>query len=134
MILGMQTLLSYQVLPCRNVPAGLVRQELLVLSPVWRGRRLTITYPDGAVHTLTGRQRTGRPCDLKVFWTRHHAAAPAVCLAIGGNGGVREEGLPASRRPPVGRPFLGLAERLIPAEVLAVIGPPPPSMRALLSG
>ncbi len=124
----MQTLLTYLVLPCRNVPGGLPRQELVVLSPIWRGAELTITYPDGEVHILTGRRRSGRPCEVRVFWTRHRPDAPVVCLAIGGDGGLRESG-----PPPRGRPFLCLAESLIPAEVLAVIGPPPPPERVLLS-
>ncbi len=130
----MQARLSYLVLPCRNVPGGLARQEFLVLSPIWRGPSLALVYPDGEVHTLTGRQRTGKPCDLRVFWTRHRPGAPAVCLAIGGTGGVREAGPPEKLQPPVGRPFLALAESLIPAEVLAVIGPPPPPERLLLGG
>jgi hypothetical protein len=130
----MLTVLTYQVLPCPNVPAGLPRQQLLVLSPVWRGPSLTISYPDGEEYLLTGRHRTGRPCDLRVFWTRHQSRAPAVCLVIGGAGGLRETRLPAGLKKGVGRPFLCLAETLIPPEVLAVIGPPPPPERPLLPG
>lgn len=128
----MQTLMPYRVLPCRNVPAGMARQEFLVLSPIWRGPSLTIQFPDGVEITLTGRQRTGRPCELRVFWTRHQPKAPVVCLVIGGTGGIRETWPPESGHAPRGRPFLCLAESLIPAEVLAVIGPKPRPERLLL--
>jgi hypothetical protein len=128
----MQTLMAYRVLPCRNVPTGMARQEFLVLSPIWRGATLTIRFPDGVELLLTGRQRTGRPCDLRVFWTRHQPQAPAVCLVIGGTGGIRETGPPGSGQPSRGRPFLCLAESLIPEEVLAVIGPQPRPERLLL--
>jgi len=128
----LQTLLSYRVLPCRNVPQGMARQEFLVLSPIWRGATLTIVFPDGTEHILTGRERTGRPCELRVFWTRHHPQGPAVCLVIGGTGGIRETGPPESRQPPRGRPFLCLADSLIPEEVLMVIGPRPEPEQLLL--
>lgn len=128
----MQTLLPYRVLPCRNVPGGMARQEFLVLSPIWRGPSLTIRFPDGMELILTGRQRTGRPCELRVFWTRHQPQAPAVCLVIGGTGGIRESGAAGSGQSSRGRPFLCLAESLIPKEVLAVIGPQPRPERLLL--
>ena len=47
------------------------------------------------------------------------------CLAIGGDAGVRDLGPPGGVEFPQGKPFLALAESMIPAEVLEVIGPPP---------
>jgi hypothetical protein len=55
-----------------------------------------------------------------------------VCLAVGGEAGLRllmpQKEDEASR----GLAFLALAESLIPPEVLAVIGPPPPVEPLLL--
>jgi len=119
--------LEYGVQPGSNVPQGLPRQRLAVLSPVWRGPALTLEYPDGKLHTLVGWSGSapGAPCDLRVFWTRHEPGAPAVPLAIGGDAGLRlsEAGAPAAAAQ--GLPFLALALRMVPAAVLAVIGPPP---------
>jgi hypothetical protein len=119
-------LLPYEVKPGDQLPGGLPPQSLAVLSPVWRGPTLAIEYPDGAVETLTGRTATGEPGDVRVFWTRESPRGPAVCLAIGGDGGllaVLREGAGETVR---GRAFLALAASLIPPEVLAVIGPAPP--------
>ena len=69
----------------------------------------------------------GAPCDLKVFWTRHEPATPAVALAIGGDAGVRQFGPGGAEEFAQGLPFMALAESMIPAEVLEVIGPPPES-------
>ena len=65
----------------------------------------------------------GESCDLKIFWTRHELTAPAVALAIGGDAGVRHLGPGAAQ----GFPFMALADSMIPAEVLKVIGPAPES-------
>ena len=121
----MDQYLEYEVRPGSNVPQGLPRQRLAVLSPIWRGPVLTLTYPDGEVRTLMGWSGSapGAPCDLKIFWTRHKPAAPAVALAIGGDAGVRHFGPGAVQ----GLPFMALAAGMIPAEVLNVIGPPPES-------
>ena len=125
----MDQYLEYAVKPGSNVPQGLPRQRLLVLSPIWRAPALTLTYPQGEVRTLMGWSGSGpgAPCDLQVFWTRHEAAAPAVALAIGGDAGVRqfEPGVAGGRVQ--GFPFMALADRMIPAEVLDVIGPAPES-------
>jgi hypothetical protein len=125
-------LLEYEVKPGENLPGGLPRQRLVVLSPIWRGPALHLEYPDGEVEILVGRRESGKPCDLQVFWTRENPQGPAVCLAIGGNAGLRllsgEEGGAASR----GLAFLALAESLIPPEVLAVIGPRPSAEPLLL--
>jgi len=123
----MENFLEYEVHPCANVPQGLPRQRLAVLSPIWRGESLRLEYPDGAVHLLQGCSGpgVGRPCDLRVFWTRHQPRAPAVCLAIGGDGGLRDLGPAGDDAAPKGYPFLALAENLIPPEVLACIGPAP---------
>jgi hypothetical protein len=125
----MDQYLEYAVRPGSNVPQGLPRQRLAVLSPIWRGPALTLEYLDGEVRTLVGwsGDAPGGPCDLKVFWTRHEAAAPAVALAIGGDAGVRQSGPGGGADPVQGLPFMALAERMIPAEVLAVIGPAPAS-------
>jgi len=120
-------LLSYEVTPCENLPAGLPPQPLVVLSPVWRRPALTIEYQDGGTETLEGRTAGGETCDVRVFWTRANPQGPAVCLAIGGDGGLiaifREGGRETTR----GRAFLALAGSLIPGDVLALIGPPPPA-------
>ena len=125
----MHQYLEYEVRPGSNVPQGLPRQRLAVLSPIWRAPALTLEYPDGEVHTLMGWSGSapGVPCDLKVFWTRHEPAAPAVALAIGGDAGVRHFGPGGADDPGQGLPFMALADSMIPAEVLEVIGPPPES-------
>jgi hypothetical protein len=123
----MDQYLEYAVRPGSNVPQGLPRQRLVVLSPIWRARVLTLEYSDGEVHTLMGWSGAdpGIPCDLRVFWTRHEPGAPAVALAIGGDAGVRlfAPGVADDTAP--GFPFMALAASLIPAAVLNVIGPPP---------
>ena len=119
-------LLPYEVKPGENLPGGLPPQSLVVLSPVWRGPALVVEYPDGDTETLSGLTFSGEPCEVKVFWTRENPRGPAVCLAIGGDAGllaVMRDGLRETTR---GRAFLALAASLIPPEVLAVIGPPPP--------
>ncbi|MBI4644015.1 MAG: hypothetical protein HY743_09925, partial [Deltaproteobacteria bacterium] len=67
----------------------------------------------------------GGPGDLRIFWTRPQPQGPPVCLAIGGDGGLRDWGPAGMDAPPQGYPFLALAESLIPLEVLEVIGPAP---------
>ena len=121
--------LEYEVRPGSNVPQGLPRQRLMVLSPIWRGPGLTLKYPHGEVRTLVGWSGSapGAPCDLQVFWTRHEPQAPAVALAIGGDAGVRHFGPGAAADPVQGLPFMALADSMIPAEVLEVIGPAPES-------
>jgi hypothetical protein len=123
----MQYIIEYEVIPSDNVPEGMARLELTVMSPVWRGLSMELEYPDGEVRTLVGWSGSGagRPAELQVFWTRHEPGAPAVCLAIGGDAGVRDLGMPEGEEAPQGKPFLALAPSLIPAEVLEVIGPPP---------
>jgi|UniRef100_A0A7V6A2K2 hypothetical protein len=126
--------LAYEVQPGENLPEGLPRQSLLVLSPVWRGPVLRIEYPDGDTETVEGRTKSGKPCEVQVFWTRRDPGGPAVCLAIGGDGGlfaVLSSGVTATSR---GLALLALAESLIPGEILAVIGPPPAQTEALLLG
>jgi len=123
----MEQYLEYEVKPGDNVAQGLCRQHLAVLSPIWQGPALTLEYPDGEVYTLVGWMGAapGEPCDLRVFWTRHEPSAPAVALAIGGNGGVRHCGPDPGNDASMGFPFLALAPSMIPAEVLKVIGPAP---------
>jgi hypothetical protein len=125
----MHQYLEYEVRPGSNVPQGLPRQRLAVLSPIWRAPALTLKYPDGEDHTLMGWSGSapGAPCDLQVFWTRHTPAAPVVALAIGGDAGVRHFGPGGADDPAQGFPFMALADSIIPAEVLEVIGPPPES-------
>ena len=53
--------LDYEVKPGDNLPGGLPRQSLVVLSPVWRGPALTIEYPDGDTETLLGRTPRANP-------------------------------------------------------------------------
>jgi hypothetical protein len=120
--------LEYEVIPGDNVAQGLPRLRLAVLSPVWRGAALFLEYPDGEVHTLVGwsGDEPGAPCDLQVFWTRHQPQGPAVCLAIGGDAGLRNYRPGSLSREAQGLPFLALADSMIPAEVREVIGPPPP--------
>ncbi|MBM4300012.1 MAG: hypothetical protein FJ121_00545 [Deltaproteobacteria bacterium] len=123
----MEQHLEYEVRPGSNVPQGLPRQRLAVLSPIWRAPALTLSYPDGEVHTLMGWSGSapGAPCDLQVFWTRYEPTAPVVALAIGGDAGVRHFGPGAAVDTAQGFPFIALADSMIPAEVLSVIGPPP---------
>ncbi len=114
-------------LPLVTICRGACRPSLWwCCPPVWRGPALTIEYPDGATETLTGCTAGGDPGEVRVFWTRETLRGPAVCLAIGGDAGLRavlREGIRENTR---GRAFLALASSLIPAKVLAVIGPPPP--------
>jgi hypothetical protein len=122
----LQARLAYEVKPGENLPGGLPRQSLLVLSPVWRGPVVSIEYPDGDIETLWGQSSSGEPCEMRVFWTRENPQGPAVCLAIGGDGGVRailSDGVTETAR---GLAFMALAESLIPRGVLDVIGPAPP--------
>ncbi len=122
-------ILEYEVAPGGNVAAGLPRLGLEVLSPIWRGETLVLDYPGGESHTLTGWQGSGGggPCPLRVFWTRQRPGTPAVCLAIGGDAGLRN----ATRGQ--GLPFLALAESLIPRQVMEVIGPGPEAPPLLLA-
>jgi len=128
----LKRLLEYEVIPGENLPGGLPRQRLVVLSPIWRGPVLYLEYPDGEVHILEGCRKPGQLCDVQVFWTRQDPQGPPVCLAIGGEAGLRllmpREDDEVSR----GLAFLALAESLIPSEVLAIIGPPPPVEPLLL--
>jgi hypothetical protein len=123
----MKTFIEYEILPCANVPAGLARQRLAVLSTIWQGQSLRLEYPDGTVHLLRGCSgpEPGRPCDLRIFWTRHQPQGPAVCLALGGDYGLLVLDSEEPDAGVQGYPFLALAEGLIPPEVLEVIGPPP---------
>jgi hypothetical protein len=123
----MQLYLEYEVKAGSNVPQGLLRQRLAVISPVWRGPALTLEYPDGEVYNLVGWSGSfpGVPCDLRVFWTRHEPTAPAVALAIGGDAGLRHCGPGAGDDTSQGFSFLALAHTLIPVDVLKVIGTPP---------
>lgn len=127
LFLQMKYLIDYEVSSGANVPQGLPRQLLAVLSPIWRGLALRLEYPDGEVHTLVGWSGPdkGSPCELRVFWTRHQPGAPAVCLAIGGDAGVRNFGPPGFHQATKGYSFLALAESMIPPEVREVIGPRP---------
>jgi hypothetical protein len=118
--------LPYEVIPGENLPGGLPPQSLVVLSPVWRGQSLDLEYPDGDTETLWGRTMSGEPCQVRVFWTRENPRGPAVCLAIGGDAGLHAVLRHGIRETSQGLAFLALAESLIPREVLAVIGPPPP--------
>ncbi len=132
--LHMKDFLDYEVRACPNVPGGLPRQRLAVLSPIWRGKTLRLEYPDGAIHNLHGwiSSGEGEPGDLQVFWTRHQPRGPAVCLAIGGDGGLRDSGPEGKDAAPKGYPFLALAESLIPPEVLTAIGPQPQEEQEIL--
>ena len=125
----MHQYLEYEVQPGSNVPQGLPRQRLPVLSPMWRGLALTLTYPDGEVRTLVGWSGSapGESCGLKIFWTRHEFTSPAVALAIGGDAGVRHFGPGEAEEFGLGLPFMALAASMIPPEVLNVIGPGPES-------
>ncbi|MGA8571994.1 MAG: hypothetical protein ACLP7A_05715 [Desulfobaccales bacterium] len=121
-------ILDYEVTPGGNVAAGLPRLELQVLSPIWQGETLVLDYPDGESHTLVGWQGPGDggPCPLRVFWTRHQPGAPAACLAIGGDAGLR------NATSGQGLPFLALAASMIPRQVLEIIGPQPQAPPLLL--
>jgi hypothetical protein len=123
----MHQYMEYEVKPGSNVAEGLPRQQLPVLSPIWRAPALLLKYPDGEVYTLVGWSGSspGSPCDLRVFWTRPEPTSPAVALAIGGDAGVRHCGPHDRDDASQGFPFLALAASLIPAEVLKVIGPRP---------
>lgn len=124
--------LEYEVRAGGNVPGGLPRLRLPVLSPIWQGMALRLEYADGAVQTLVGWCGPGEGglCEVQVFWTRHEAQGPVVCLAIGGDAGLRELTASGGSETARGLPFLALADSLIPPEVLAVIGPRPPSVAA----
>ena len=126
---SMHRYLEYEVKPGTNVPQGLPRQRLPVLSPIWRGSALALEYPDGEVRTLVGWSGSapGESCGLKVFWTRHEPAAPAVALAIGGDAGLRHFGSGDAEELAPGLPFRALAPSMIPSAVLEVIGPAPES-------
>jgi hypothetical protein len=124
----MESFLEYEVHACAHVPAGLPRQRLAVLSPIWQGHSLCLKYPDGRVHLLQGWSgpEPGKACQLRIFWTRRQPRGPAVCLIIGGDHGLRGQVPGEPDAAAQGCPFLALAESLIPPEVLAVIGPAPP--------
>lgn len=126
--------IEYEVIPSDNVPAGMARLTLAVLSPVWRGPSLELEYPDGEVRTLVGWQGAGagQAAELRVFWTRAEPGGLPVCLIIGGDAGIRDIGPLWGAELPQGRPFLALAESRIPREVLEVIGSPPPTQEVLL--
>lgn len=128
----MDQYLEYEVRPGSNVPQGLPRQRLVVLSPIWRAPALTLEYPDGEVRILMGWSGSdpGAPCGLQVFWTRQEPAALAVALAIGGDAGVRHFRPGVADDHAQGFPFMALADSMIPAEVLEVIGPAPESETA----
>jgi hypothetical protein len=130
----MHYIIEYEVISCGNVPHGMARVSLTVLSPVWRGLSLELEYPDGEVRTLVGWRGAGagEPAELRAFWTRRQPGEPPVCLVIGGDAGLRDLGPAGGAGFPQGRPFLGLAESMIPLEVLEVIGPPPVSEASLL--
>jgi hypothetical protein len=119
--------LEYEVKPGSNVPQGLPRLRLPMLSPVWRGERLRLEYPDGEVHTLVGWSGAGEggPGELRVFWTRHRPEGPAVALAVGGDAGLRNFTPGPGGETARGLPFLAIALSLIPTAVLQTIGPPP---------
>ncbi|MDD2902739.1 MAG: hypothetical protein PHU44_09935, partial [Syntrophales bacterium] len=108
----MKSFIDYEVSACPNVPAGLPRQRLTVLSPIWRGRTLRLEYPDGTVHVLkvcSGPDAEGLE-ELRVFWTRHQPEAPAACLALGGEHGLLILDPGGTGAGVQGHPFLALAE------------------------
>jgi hypothetical protein len=118
-------LVEYEVKPGDNLPDGLPKLRLVVLSPIWRGPALDLEYPDGDTETITGVTMSGDLCDVQVFWTRENPGGPAVCLAIGGDAGLQAVTREGNRETSRGLAFMALAESLIPGEVLVVIGPPP---------
>lgn len=128
--------LWYQVRPTEQLPEGMQPITLTVLSPVWQGPEITIVFPDGWEQILQGRTADGKSCGVKIFWTEAATAAPPVCLAIGGDGGLSvvegQGGMPESQHASSTRPFLALAPTLIPRAVQEVIGPEPPRSRRLL--
>lgn len=131
--------LEYEVLPNANVPEGMAATLFAVLSPVWQGPAITILYPDGTEQVLVGVTASGATCDLTIFWSQATEGGPLVCLVIGGSGGIRlleerpdSELVFDSLVQGVGKPFLALADALIPEEVLEVIGPKPPLAPRLL--
>jgi hypothetical protein len=128
--------LSYHVQPHKHLPAAMAPINLTVLSPIWQGPEITIVYPDGWRQTLIGWTASSTPCDLKIFWTQAPEAGPTVCLAVGGNGGIRvldtAKGNRQALPPGPARPLLALATSLIPAAVAAVVGPAPPRTPLLL--
>lgn len=124
--------LEYEVKPGENLPGGLPRLRLAVLSPIWRGTALHLEYPGGDRETVVGWTGRGEPGEVQVFWTREAPGGPAVCLAIGGDAGLRASMAEGDREVARGLAFLALAESLIPPEVLAVVGPPPPVEKAPL--
>jgi hypothetical protein len=69
---------------------------------------------------------------VQVFWTRQDPGGPPVCLAIGGDAGLLAVLYDGQRETARGLAFLALAASLIPGDVLAVIGPPPPQEAAPL--
>jgi hypothetical protein len=125
-------LVAYEVKPGANLPEGLPRQSLVVLSSVWRGAFLRLEYPDGDTEIIEGRTMSGEGCQVQVFWTRKDPRGPAVCLAIGGDAGLRRVSREEDKEVSRGAPFLALAEGLIPPDVLAVVGPPPEKTPLLL--
>jgi len=118
--------LEYAVKPGENLPEGLPRLRLAVLSPIWRGAALHLEYPGGDPETVVGWTERGEPGEVQVFWTWEAPRGPAICLAIGGDAGLRAFIREGERVASRGLAFLALAESLIPPEVLAVVGPPPP--------
>lgn len=130
----MHSFIEYEVKPGENVPEGLPHLKLEVLSRLWQGMSMDLKYPDEEVRTLVGwgGPGAGSPVELQVFWTRHEPGGPAVCLAIGGDAGVRDLGPPGGTEFPKGMAFLALAESMIPADVLEVIGPAPSTEEVLL--
>jgi hypothetical protein len=128
--------LYYHVRPHEQLPAGMRPLTLTVLSPIWQGPEVTIIYPDGWRQTLIGWNADGTLGSLRIFWTQAPEPGPTVCLAIGGDGGLRVSDAAAGNRHglPFGpaRPLLALAASLIPAAVAAIIGPAPPRAPLLL--
>jgi len=127
------------VAPNPNVPAGMATVRLAVLSPRWRGPRLTLRFPPEKYYVLAGWSAVGGGafCGLELFWTRREEGGPAVCLALGGDGGLKMALCGSGGEEPdwtraVGYPLLALADRVIPEEVREAIGPPPPETPAPL--
>ncbi len=120
-----------RVRPNANVPAGMAPVRLEVLSPCWRGEGLIIRFPQGDEYFLTGWATAGggAECGLTIFWTRPEECGPAVCMALGGDGGVKMAPWEIATGPDwsraAGYPLLALAESVIPPEVRKVVGPAP---------